>query len=170
MLAAVALSTVLLIGTGSPLSADSLWTCTDEKQPINLVDPKQEAAFEASGRWEYQELTSADLDGDGSEEKLVLVADVPLNSDGQPSWDDGQPWEVRIEEANGNQTRVYAQYVQLGHVWAGVVREEESPPKMLLIEETDLPRIRVFQVRYLGPGQVDVCELLDRQVERWLRL
>ncbi|MBI2873772.1 MAG: hypothetical protein HYY09_01665 [Firmicutes bacterium] len=67
-----------------------------------------------------------DLDRDGVIETLHLVAEVSkldphlkgLNQD-DFIWDDGQPWQVYIEEPTGEQTRIYSRFVQ--HGWVDVM-------------------------------------------------
>lgn len=78
-----------------------------------LIDPTIPPAIAGEGGWNYHQSASADLDGDGSPERVVLTARVEMYR-GRPAWDDGQPWQVYVETAQGTRTYLYAQRLQLG--------------------------------------------------------
>lgn len=117
-------------------------------------------------RWFYW-----DVDGDNQLERIVRLARIdtetaytgteawPVSSPsspvdngvdpGQGIWDDGQPWQVYIEEQTGEITHVFADYVQLTQP-AFVLRTAE--PRLTIV----LPReglTRILDCSYKGPGR-----------------
>jgi hypothetical protein len=118
--------------------------------PTDLVDTTLGKAVAGQGGWNYQQTASADLDGDGQIEKVVLTARVELLH-GRPAWDDGQPWQAYIEEPDGTRTYVFARFVQLGTLALRLSAPESNEhPHVVLLEQ--LPdRLSVYEVEYLGP-------------------
>jgi hypothetical protein len=133
------------------------------QEQVDLVSPNQPAAIDSPGFWEYRKMAGADLDGDGIQERIVILANIGIQN-GQEGWNDGQQWEVRIEELDGTQTRVYAQYVQLGRV-EGYIVGSRKYPSLFLVELTGAG-IRGFDIDYRGPGNVSARQAFSRTVER----
>lgn len=131
---------------------------------VVLVDTALPPATAGNDGWEYHLRASADLDGDGQPERASLIARVEMNQRG-PLWDDGQPWQLYIEEADGTRTYVYRRFVQLGTVEAHVSSPTSggTARSILLIEKTP-QAIRVYEVTYTGPGRVTAVERLAREV------
>jgi len=131
---------------------------------VNLVSPRQAAAADSPGKWQHRKVVGSDLDGDGIQERVVILARVGTSSEGVETWDDGQEWEARIEEPDGTTTRVYAQYVQLGRL-RGYINDGQGRPTLFLLEETSA-RVRGFEVTYHGPGKVNSQMVFERYIER----
>lgn len=129
-----------------------------------LVDRDIPPAVAGEEGWDYQLSTTADFDGDGQAERAVITARVEMVR-GQPAWDDGQPWQVYVEEADGTRTYIYAQRLQLGPLVMRVTLAEDSGrPAIVLLEH--LPdRIRLFEAEYGGPSDVSVSEVYNRRLD-----
>ena len=122
-------------------------------EPVQPIDPNIPQAIAGEDGWNYFLRAESDLDGDGQTERIVLTARVEMYR-GRPAWDDGQPWQVYIEEPNGHRTYIYAQRLQLGALTMRITRGGDGQlPKVVLLE--NLPdRLRVFETAYEGPGRV----------------
>jgi hypothetical protein len=126
----------------------------------SLVYPGQAVAVDSSSHWQYRKYSFYDLDGDGIQEKIVILANVELSSNGEPAWDDGQRWEVRIEEPAGTKTRVFAQYVQFGEV-QGYITNQDGQLALLLLEKSS-NYLRGSEVIYLGPNKIKSRVIFSR--------
>jgi hypothetical protein len=133
----------------------------------SLVDLSLPAAVDSTIRWQYRESTKYDLDGDGIQEKIVILANVGKSSSGELTWDDGQPWEVRIEEADGTTTRVFAQSVQLGKV-QGYITHRDGHTTLYLLEQTT-SILQGFEISYFGPNKVKSRVIFTRTIERFVK-
>lgn len=132
--------------------------------PVMLVDSAVPAATPGQNGWNYQLLADADLDGDGQPERAALLAQVDRNARGF-LWDDGQPWQLHIEEADGTRTYAYRRYVQLGTLEAHVATPAAGGSGLvILLVETTPGSIRMFEVAYAGPGKVTVVEQFTREI------
>ena len=129
-----------------------------------LVDPSIPAGVAGEEGWNFHQSAVADLTGDGRAERIVLSARVELYR-GRPAWDDGQPWQVYVEEQDGSRTRVYAQRLQLGALTMRIALDEpDRPPAIILLEH--LPdRLRIFEVSYAGPDEISVAERFRRNLD-----
>lgn len=129
-----------------------------------LVDSTITPAVAGEDGWDYHLSSAADLDGDGQSERVVITARVEMVR-GRPAWDDGQPWQVYVEEPDGGRTYLYAQRLQLGPLVMRVTLAEDSArPTVVLLEH--LPdRIRLFEVEYGGPSDVSITEVFNRRVD-----
>ena len=133
----------------------------------SLVFPSLPAAVDSTNHWQYRESTMYDLDGNGSQEKIVILANVERSSSGELMWDDGQPWEVRIEESNGKTTRVFAQFVQLGTV-KGYITHRDGHTTLFLLQQTS-SGIRGMEITYSGPNVVKSRVIFTRSIERFVK-
>jgi hypothetical protein len=133
-------------------------------EPVDLVDPTIAPATAGEDGWNYRLGAEADLSGDGTPEHVVLTARVEMVR-GRPAWDDGQPWQVYVEESDGTRTRLYAQRLQLGTLTMRVtVGDSLAPATVVLLEE--LPdRLAVYEVTYRGPGDATVVAAFERPVD-----
>jgi hypothetical protein len=132
--------------------------------PIDRIDETIPPANAGEDGWNYQQRVEADLTGDGRAEYVVLTARVELYR-GQPAWDDGQPWQVYVEDQAGRRTYLYAQRLQLGTLTMRVTRADNAvPPAVILVEQ--LPdRLRILEATYLEDGRTSVSALVERQLD-----
>jgi len=138
---------------GLPVTSDS---AAPAAAPV-LVDPEIPGAVAGEGGWEYVRSSSADLDGDGVEERVVLTARAALVR-GRPAWDDGQPWQVYVEAADGTRTYVYSRRLQIGTLTARVGHAGAGDPAPLYLLEHLPDSLSLYEVVYQGPGRVEVRE------------
>ncbi len=133
--------------------------------PSPLVDPALPTAVAGQPEWEYQQEAHADFNGDGVVERAVLIANVQLADDGYPMWDDGQAWQLYIEEPDTTRTYVYARMVQLGRVTAHLTyAAPDQGPTIMIMEQTP-QELRIYEVTYRGIQQVEVDELVQRRLD-----
>src|SRR5690606_19634901 len=111
-----------------------------------------------------------DLDGDGREEQIVVLAAVELVRDGGEfpgiddfAWDDGQPWQVYVEEPGGQRTYLFSQFVQLGTVEALV---DPDAARIWIVVQTGAG-LDVYEVIYEGPGDYQVRRAVRASGSRW---
>ena len=128
-----------------------------------LIDRRYPEAAAGEPGWEYAMTTTADLDGDGESETIVLVANVSIHK-GRPAWNDGQAWQAYLVESGGERVDLYRQYIQLGKVSLAITEDSENgPPAVLLAENTDT-HIRVIEIHYQGPDEITAAEILSRHL------
>ena len=131
----------------------------------DLIQARVPAALAGDTGWRYQQQVSADIDGDGDDETVVLISDVTLDARGQPLWEDGHRWQVYVRERDGTVTRLYARFLPNGKLTADLA----MPPSgavlgIVLIEQTP-SHIGVYEFRYRGPNSVEVHRRLDRELD-----
>jgi hypothetical protein len=130
-----------------------------------LLESRVPRGVAGEPRWRYQRRASADLDGDGAGETVVLIADVELDPRGQPIWDHGHRWQVYVEERDGRRTYIYARFLPNGKLDAHLARRDSTtPPTIVLLEQTPY-NLAVYDVRYLGPTRAAVVGRFERRVE-----
>lgn len=124
---------------------------------INLVESSQKPVTAGTPGWEYQRTLKADLNGDASEETIVVLARVsrvPGRTDVY-QWDDGQPWQIYVQDGP-NLTHIYSRYVQLGQLNVFITDEQ---PARVGIAENQGAGYGLYAVTYVRPGQVRAVEL-----------
>lgn len=121
-------------------------------------------AIAGDSGWNYRQAAEADLDGDGTIERVVLIARVELVR-GRPAWDDGQPWQVYIETDYGRRTHVYAQRLQLGSLTMRVSLAEAGRPSSVVLVEHLPDRLSLFEVSYAGPERASVALRFQRMLD-----
>jgi hypothetical protein len=132
--------------------------------PVVLVDTALPAAMAGDAGWQYHLRANADLDGDGQPEGASLIARVGMDQRG-PMWDDGQPWQLYIEEADGTRTYAYRRFVQLGTVEAHVASASSGGAALSIVLVESTPQaIRIYEVTYAGPGKVTAVERFTREI------
>lgn len=131
---------------------------------VQLIDSTISPAIAGAAGWQYQQRADADLDGDGVAEQVVLTARVELYR-GRPAWDDGQPWQVYVEDTDSARTYIYAQFVQLGTVTMRVAAPVDSAHASIVLIEHRPDRVAVYEARYLGPGRAVVTEQFSRTLD-----
>ena len=120
--------------------------------------------------WKYREESSADLDGNGRREKIMLAADAELGGGNIPLWEDGHRWGLLVESDRGERTLLYGAFVPNGRASAAVLQPDSDGRRKVLIEERRASELRVFEVEYRGPGKVRLSSAWYSQVEGWLTL
>jgi hypothetical protein len=171
-LALAAVSAACGGGSESPATGTPAATSLPE---VDMVSPRHDDAVMGEAGWNHAQSTTADLDGDGTAEKAVIIANADIYH-GTVLWNDGQVWQVYVEEPDGTRTYVYKQFLQLGSVLARLARPEAprfgaaakdaqvQPPTILLLEQVP-QRFAAYEVRYSGPGQAKVFEVMHRDYD-----
>ncbi|HEX6924668.1 MAG TPA: hypothetical protein VF167_04535 [Longimicrobiaceae bacterium] len=131
---------------------------------IALVDTSIEPAVAGQDGWMYSRSAEADLDSDGELERVVLMARAEVR-DGRPLWDDGQPWQVYVEESDGRRTYLYSRYVQLGSPTLRIGLEQQGRPPSLILLEHVPDRVSFYEIVYEGPGSARAIAHLERMVD-----
>lgn len=129
-----------LLSTRSPAVTDPRG-----RPAVNLLDPQYPPMVVGEG-WGYHETAEADLDGDGAREAVSVIA----RATGPEDFDDGQPWQVYIEEPDGRRTHVYSRWVQLGHLEV-YVSDDEGKASLIILEKQGFSLV-MYRVYYGGPG------------------
>lgn len=168
---ALLLSLLLSAGCGAPdttsegpASVIIVDTIRPTPPPVDLMDPNIPPAVAGEDGWDYQLSGDADLNGDGRAERIVLTARVEMYQ-GRPAWDDGQPWQVYVEDESGTRTHLYAQRLQLGTLTMRIAPPvDDGLPAVLLLEH--LPdRLSVYEATYRGPGDASAVIAYQREVD-----
>jgi hypothetical protein len=135
----------------------------DTVAPV-LVDPAYAPTATGEQGWGYVQVAQADLDGDGQDERVVLRAQAERVR-GRLAWDDGQPWQVYVEETDGVRTDVYARRLQLGTLTLRLSRGEAEQPSRLVLLEHLPDSLSIYEVAYRGPGRLQVSERFARTLD-----
>lgn len=123
----------------------------DSIEIAQVIDSTIPPAVGGVAGWNYQERATADLTGDSLPEQVVLTARVELYR-GRPAWDDGQPWQVYVETADGGRTYLYAQRLQLGTLTMRVTRGDSARRSSIVLIEHLPDRLRILEARDTGSG------------------
>jgi hypothetical protein len=157
------------------LLALTLWGCAPERrraEPNPLEQPPIDSVRVGSlalvAGWFHREEASADLDGDGRDETVVLASDVELGRDDQPLWEDGHRWGLYAEGAGGERTLLYSAFVPNGRASAAILQPDDRGRRRVLVEERSASQLIVFEIEYDGPGKARLSSAAFSQVERWL--
>lgn len=132
-----------------------------EATTVDLVDKNYPTVAKDEPGWDYRQTVTADLDGDGKEDTVVLMARVE-RSPSNPSeyiWDDGQPWQVLVESPQGEKTPVYSRWVQIGQLKALIGEQKESGGHDLILLELTGAGISLYRVEYDGPQKTKSTRL-----------
>jgi hypothetical protein len=151
----------------------SCLSCKESPPPTDnpLLAPPVNAALNVSAQqalgWNYQRALQADLNGDGSEEQVVLAADVVVNDRDLPLWEDGHRWAVVVRE-RGSDTLVFSSFVPNGFVEAAVSTASSEGGRELFIQERTPGQIRSLVVSYQEPGSARSVSGAYYQIEQWM--
>lgn len=116
--------------------------------------------------WEYHRTYSnSDLNGDGKTERIHLLANVELVN-GKPAWDDGQLWELIVEEKNGTKTSVFLDYIQLGSVEVNLIKKVQQSQELLLIIRQGAD-ITIITINYKNPDKFSGCKVFSGVVDSY---
>lgn len=123
--------------------------------PVNLVSPHYPLAKAGDEGWDYHRVLVEDLNGDGRDDTVHVIAKIERHHT-NPSeflWDDGHIWQVYVEDADGQLTYVFSNWVQLGQLRV-VSPDYFAYPDMKgigIINEQGAG-ITLYHVRYIGPN------------------
>jgi hypothetical protein len=146
----------------APPAADTTVEAT--AAAARLIDSAIAPAVAGVDGWNYALEAEADLTGDGQPERVVLTARVELYR-GRPAWDDGQPWQVYVEEPDGARTYLYAQRLQLGTLTMRLSRADSGVAATIILLEHLPDRLSVYEARYSSPGEATVVSRFQREVD-----
>lgn len=147
-------------GEGEPPPA----TLPPADPAIELIDPAIPLAVAGEEGWGYRLAADADLNGDGVAERVILTARVAMIR-GRPAWDDGQPWQVYIEDDAGRRTHVYAQRLQLGTLTMRVTRAEAGQPATIVLLEHLPDQLSLYEIAWSGPGAATATVRFQRGLD-----
>jgi hypothetical protein len=129
------------------------------------VDTARVHAAEVGG-WGYRREVSADLDGDGKLERLVIAADVAMGPTG-PLWQGANRWAVYVEPAKGERTLLYGALVPNGFAEAAVLQADQNGRRKVLIQERTPEQVRSMGVEY-DNGKARLSSAATYKVGEWL--
>jgi len=140
-----------------------------ERNPLQAppVDSARVGNVEQVAAWAYRRELSADLDGDGRPERLVLTADVEVRPDGVPLWEDGHRWALFAESSDAR-TLLYSAFVPNGFAEAAVLTADAQGRRRVLVQERTPQQVRALEVEYHGPGDARSSSAAHYQVESWM--
>ncbi|HYF80603.1 MAG TPA: hypothetical protein VD973_26130 [Symbiobacteriaceae bacterium] len=126
-----------------------------ETRTVNLINPNYPPAVAGATGWEYHQTLSADLDGDGEKERVAVTTNAAWMPELKEfAWDDGHPWHVYVEEADGGRTYLFSNWIQLGRL--DVILDREGPGLFILSSRGG--GLEIYRATYEGPGQVITTE------------
>jgi hypothetical protein len=120
-----------------------------------------------SQRWAHRRAIDADLDANGSPERIVLTADVHMSATGVPLWEDGHRWAVIVEDGEAR-TLVYGAFLPNGHAEAAVLMPHSTRRRDVLVRERTPQQSRTLVIAYEKPGAARTVSVAYDQVEQWL--
>jgi hypothetical protein len=132
-------------------------------EPDALLDPAYPLAAHGE-EWGHRQVADADLTSDGNLERVVLAARVERHR-GRLAWDDGQPWQLYVEDADGNRTLLLSGYVQLGTLTMRVTRPEELERQAIVVLEHLPDRMSLYEFDYAAPGTYAVRRIYQRGLD-----
>jgi hypothetical protein len=141
-----------------------------ERNPLQAppVDSARVGDVRLAAGWVYRRELSADLDGDGRAERVVLASDVEVRSDGVPLWEDGHRWALFAETPAGERTLLYSAFVPNGFAEAAVLQPDDQRRRRVLVQERTPQQLRSLEVEYRGPGTARSSSSAYYQVESWM--
>jgi hypothetical protein len=131
----------------------------------DIIEARVPAAVAGDTGWRYQQQVVGDIDGDGDDESVVLIADVMLDAGGQPLWEDGHRWQVYVREQDGRITRVYARFLPNGSLTVDLAVPPSGAVHGIVLIERTPNHLGVYELRYRGPDNVEVYRRLDREID-----
>ncbi|HEX6368049.1 MAG TPA: hypothetical protein VF006_03890 [Longimicrobium sp.] len=141
-----------------------------ERNPLEAppVDSARVGDARLAAGWAYRRELSADLDGDGPAERIVLASDVEVRPDGTPLWEDGHRWALFAETPAGERTLLYSAFVPHGFAEAAVLQADDQRRRRVLVQERTPQQLRSLEIEYRGPGDARSSSAAYYQVESWL--
>jgi hypothetical protein len=129
------------------------------------VDTAKIHAADVAG-WEYRREISADLDGDGKLDRVVIAADVAMGPTG-PLWQSAHRWAVYVEPVSGERTLLYGALVPNGFAEAAVLDPDKDHRRRVLVQERTPRQVRTMEVEYDG-GKARLASSMTYPVADWL--
>ena len=163
-------------GLGAAVLGVMVLGCAPSSRPRTDASPLERApvdsarvssAEEAAG-WGYRREGTADLDGDGAAERVVIASDVSVVASGDPIWEDGHRWAVLVQPSSGTPTLLYAAFVPRGFAEAAITRADDQGRRRVMVQERTPEQVRALEVAYEGPGRARLVSDAYTQVEQWL--
>jgi hypothetical protein len=116
----------------SAISAPSSLSTTTTVDVDTLIRP-------AAPRYDYTLLDSAtaDVDGDGTSERVDLAATVGLDERGVPLWDDGHTWMVAVRDG-ADTYPLMERFVPWGGAAFWIVAQDSAGPAAILVQTSTL--------------------------------
>mgnify|MGYP006143694407 CR=1 FL=1 len=141
-----------------------------ERNPLEAppVDSARVGDVRQAAGWAYRRELSAELDGDGQAERIVLASDVEVRPDGVPLWEDGHRWMLFAETPAGERTILYSAFVPNGFAEAAVLQADDRRRRRVLVQERTPGQLRSLEVEYRGPGNARSSSAAYYQVESWM--
>lgn len=141
-----------------------------EHNPLQAppVDSARVGSAEQAAGWKYRREASADLDGDGRRERLVMAADAEVTPDGTPLWEDGHRWALFAEAADGRRTLLYSAFVPNGFAEAAVLQPDAQGRRNVLVQERSPQQVRALEIEYRAPGDARSVSSAYYQIEQWV--
>ena len=141
-----------------------------EPNPLEAppLDTARVASPEVAAAFPYRREASADLDGDGRAERVVIASDVTLSPKRTPVWEDGHRWAVYAESADGRRTLLYAAFVPNGFAEAAVLAADSAGKRRVLVQERTPGQVRALEIEYEGPDSAKSRSAAHYQIEQWL--
>lgn len=138
----------------SPTSA-GVSLVTDVGERVRLVLERYPSARAGDPGWDLHRTLVVDLNGDGRNETVHVLASVERADTGDFMWDDGHVWNVYIEDEDGQVTEVFRGWVQLGELRVRSLDPfaDNLGPGLLVLKEEGAG-ITMYRVFYDGPGLV----------------
>jgi hypothetical protein len=131
---------------------------------VSALDSAIPPAVAGEDGWNFVQRATADLNGDGAAEQVVLTARVEMYR-GRPAWDDGQPWQVYVESADSARTYLYAQRLQLGTLDMRVTVPDSSGASSVILLEHLPDRLTIYEARWSGSDSARVFVRLQRPLD-----
>jgi hypothetical protein len=151
-------------GRPPPTQAPVRHAIDSKPTPPELLDPAFPPALPGEDGWDFVRSVEADLNGDGRASQLLLMARAELVR-GRPAWDDGQPWQVQVVEADGPRTLLYSRRLQIGTLTVRLVHAEAGSAAAILLLEHTPDSLALYEVFYRGPDDFDVSERFQRRLD-----
>lgn len=131
------------------------------------IDSARVATVQATSSWSYRRQVSADLDGEGDPETIVLTADVTVTADGRVLWEDGHRWALYVEGDSGPATLLYSAFVPNGFVEVAILAPDDAGRRKILIQERTPSQLRALEVEY-AVGASRLSSFAYYQTEQWI--
>lgn len=155
-----------------PAPSNGELASSGEREPNPLEKPPIDTArvpsADTAATWGYRKEASADLDGDGTPERVVVAADATLGANGAPIWEDGHRWGVYVEGASGKRTLLYGAFVPNGFTEVAILAPGSEKRRKVLVQERTPQQMRALEVEYLGEGSARSSSSAYYQIGEWL--